>query len=154
MILLEMLRNPFNMKRLRFRSTHLPTYLSIYLPTYLSIYLSIRLPIHLHLWIDPSSHRLLSFTHWAAVLTETPCLRSAPEAGRQALPDHRAHQHEAGVAGKDGRGAKRRLSANLLPVGWRRQVAAGYDWRSKKQKKIACLVWVTTFILKGHRHKE
>lgn len=74
-----------------------------------------------------------SSQHWAAVLTETPGLRSAPEAGRQALPDHRAHQHEARVAGKDGRGAERRLSANLLPAGWGWQLAAGYDWRSAAQ---------------------
>lgn len=99
--------------------------------TYLSIYLKIYLSIYLCLDISSYPHH----THWAAVLTETPCFRSAPEAGRQALPDHRAHQHEAGVAGKDGRGAERRLSANLLPAGRGRQLAAGYDWESATQSR-------------------
>lgn len=95
---------------------------------YLSTYTSLRLP---------GASLASSPPRAAAVLTETPCFRSAPEAGRQALPDHRAHQHEAGVAGKDGRGAERRLGSNLLPAGGGRQLTAGYDWRGATQQDAA-----------------
>lgn len=56
-------------------------------------------------------------------LTQTSCLRAAPEAVGQALAHVRAHQGVARVAGEDGGGPEHRQSADLVTVRGKGQAA-------------------------------
>jgi hypothetical protein len=70
-------------------------------------------------------------TRRAKTLTQTPCLRPAPQTVGATLPDVRPHQCVTMVTHEDGRCAEGGQGAQLGSEGGRGQLPAGDDWTMK-----------------------